>query len=179
MTTMTKLLTPAVAAVLLLSACGGGNDNSGDDNSGGGSGNAAAAGAKTVSVKSIEGAGDVLVDRSGAALYTSDQEADGKVRCIDGCASDWLPLAAPAGNEKPTAASDVPGKLGVVRRPDGSRQVTHDGTPLYSFADDNGPGRVTGDGFSDEFRGEKFTWNVSSTGDGGGSGGSSSPSSGY
>src|SRR4051794_3216311 len=48
MTTMTKLLTPAVAAVLLLSACGGGNDNSG-----GGSGNAAAAGAKTVSVKSI------------------------------------------------------------------------------------------------------------------------------
>jgi hypothetical protein len=52
---------------------------------------------------------------------------------------------------------------GVVTRPDGSRQVTFNGRPLYSFVQD-GSGEVTGDGFSDAFDGHQFTWNVVSVG---------------
>ena len=99
---------------------------------------------------------NVLVDSEGAALYTSEEEADGKVRCTDACAEIWLPLTA----SKPTAASGVTGRLGVVERPDGARQVTYDGKPVYRFADDGGPGDVTGDGLSDSFDGQRFTWHV-------------------
>jgi predicted lipoprotein with Yx(FWY)xxD motif len=58
----------------------------------------------------------------------------------------------------PTAADGV-GKLGTVKRPDGTMQVTAAGKPLYTFVQDS-PGKVTGDGFSDDFNGQKFTWNA-------------------
>jgi predicted lipoprotein with Yx(FWY)xxD motif len=138
------------SAALLLGACGG------DDN-----GSSSSDTAETVSVESIDGA-DVLVDSRGAALYTSEQEEDGRVRCVKSCASVWLPLDAPSGQL--SAADDVRGELGVVERPDGTRQVTLDGTPVYRFADDGGPGEVTGDGLSDDFDGEQFTWHVLSAG---------------
>jgi predicted lipoprotein with Yx(FWY)xxD motif len=155
----------AVAAVLALGACG---DDDGDDDAAQAGGAAA-----TVSVESIDGA-DVLVDSDGAALYTSDEEKDGKVRCTAGCASIWLPLTL-SGPGEPTAASELDGDLGVIERPDGARQVTLDGRPLYRFADDGGPGKVTGDGLSDSFDGQQFTWHVEASGDtsGGGSGGGS------
>jgi hypothetical protein len=44
-----------------------------------------------------DGVGDVLVDADGAALYTADQERDGKVRCTTACAEIWIPLTLPAG----------------------------------------------------------------------------------
>jgi predicted lipoprotein with Yx(FWY)xxD motif len=138
------------SAALLLGACGG------DDN-----GSSSSDTAETVSVESIDGA-DVLVDSRGAALYTSEQEEDGRVRCVKSCASVWLPLDAPSG--QPSAADDVRGELGVVERPDGTRQVTLDGAPVYRFADDGGPGEVTGDGLSDDFEGKPFTWHVLSAG---------------
>jgi predicted lipoprotein with Yx(FWY)xxD motif len=143
----------ALATALVLAACGGGDDT------GNAQANAADA---TVSVASI-GGDDVLVDSKGAALYTSDQEKEGAVRCTGGCASIWLPLAAP-GSGQPTAATDVAGKLGVVKRPDGKRQVTLDGRPLYRFAQDGGPGKVSGDGASDSFGGKRFTWHVERSG---------------
>ena len=114
--------------------------------------------------------GNVLVDSKGAALYSSDQEKDGMVRCTGGCTSIWLPLTAPNSGQ-PTAASDVPGKVAVVKRPDGASQVTLDGRPLYRFAEDGGPGKVTGDGVSDSFGGQQFTWQVEGTGAAGSSGG--------
>ena len=80
--------------------------------------------------------------------------------------SFWTPLTI-QGSEP---HGSVPGKLGVITRPDGSRQVTFDGKPVYSFTQE-GPGEVTGDGFMDAFDGQQFTWNVVAVG---GSGGSSS-----
>jgi predicted lipoprotein with Yx(FWY)xxD motif len=159
----------AVATALVLVACGG---------NGGGSATAAPDSSKTVSLD-----GDVLVDSQGAALYSSDQEKGGTVRCTGGCTSIWLPLAAPSSGQ-PTAASGVSGKLGVLKRPDGARQVTLDGRPLYRFAKDGAPGKVTGDGVSDSFGGQRFTWHVegtgNSTGDSGGgeSGGNNGGNSG-
>jgi len=110
----------------------------------------------TVSVKSIAAIGDVLVDPKGQALYASDVEADGQVRCVDGCTAFWQPLTLDSGT--PVAPADA-GKLGVVKRPDGTRQVTAGGKLLYTFSEDS-PGKVTGNGFSDDFDGRHFTWNA-------------------
>jgi len=97
------------------------------------------------------------------------------VICKGGCTLIWLPLKAPSGN--PTAGDGVSGKLGVVKRPDGSRQVTLDGRPLYRFAEDGSDGKATGDGVADSFGGQKFTWNAEGTAkssSGNGTGGGSS-----
>jgi predicted lipoprotein with Yx(FWY)xxD motif len=161
---MKKLVILAsIVAAVALAACGGGNSS----NDSASAADPGGANAGTVSVQNLGGSGNVLVDSSGKALYASDQEATGMVLCTGGCESFWKPLTINGG--KPTGS--VLGKLGVVTRPDGSRQVTFDGKPLYSFTQD-GSGEVNGDGFSDSFDGQQFTWHVVSV-----SGGSQSNTS--
>jgi predicted lipoprotein with Yx(FWY)xxD motif len=163
----------ALTAALVLAACGGSNNDNG------GAPTAASSPSHTVSLKSINGA-NVLVDSRGDALYTAAQEKDGMIRCTGGCTSIWLPLTT---SGRPTAASDVSGTAGVVKRPDGTRQVTLDGRPLYRFAEDGGPGKATGDGVSDSFGGQAFTWHLESAGkstsDSSGSSGSGGNTYGY
>ena len=151
------MLAPIVAAVAL-AACGGGSGN------GSATAAAPAANGQTVAVQNLGDPGRVLVDSSGQALYASDQEANGMVLCTGACESIWMPLTVKGG--APTGS--VPGKLGMVKRPDGSQQVTYNGRPLYSFTQE-GPGEVTGDGLSDAFGGQQFTWHVVSVGGGGSS----------
>jgi predicted lipoprotein with Yx(FWY)xxD motif len=141
---MTRSMIAAALAALTLAACGGDDEEQ-----------AAAGPPPTVSVEQVDGIGDVLVDREGAALYTSEQEADGTVRCVDDCLGFWLPLEG-----APTGPEELSGTLGTVERPDGSRQVTYDGAPLYRFSEDAEAGQVTGDGLSDAFGGTTFTWHA-------------------
>jgi len=139
----------AVAAALTLAACGG-SSNSGTETP------ARAATSDTVGVQKVTGIGRVLVDSSGMALYTPDQEGNGKIVCTNSCTSEWQPVDVAHG--KPTAAMGA-GRVGVIKRPDGARQVTLDGMPLYTFVQDS-PGQITGDGFQDQFGGTSFTWHV-------------------
>ena len=122
----------------------------------GGSDGTSLTGGATVSMKRIPGAGTVLVDSKGRALYRSDQERNGMVLCKGACLSFWQPLIVTG---TPTKSSSVPGKLGTVKRPGGTRQVTYAGRLLYTFKLDK-PGKVTGDGFKDAFGGQHFTWRV-------------------
>jgi len=140
----------ALSAALLLAACGGGNDDG-----------AATASSASTTVALDDG---LLVDSSGAALYTSEQERSGKVACTASCTEIWLPLAAP-GSGRPTAGDGVSGELGTLKRPDGSRQVTLGGRPLYRFAEDTEAGKATGDGLTDSFDGRRFTWHAEGTAD--------------
>jgi predicted lipoprotein with Yx(FWY)xxD motif len=110
----------------------------------------------TVSAKHIAGAGTVLVDSKGRTLYANAQDHGGKLLCTGACLSFWKPLIVSA---KPTAASSLSGKLGVVKRADGRRQVTFNLTPLYTFTLDK-PGQATGNGVKDAFGGRGFTWHV-------------------
>jgi predicted lipoprotein with Yx(FWY)xxD motif len=136
-----------------------------------------AARGETVSVADVSGVGNVLVDAQGDALYSPDQEAGGKVLCTDSCTSIWVPLTLASGDE-PTGPADVSSQLGVVKRPDGTDQVTFDGKPLYTFVEDSQPRTVTGNGFKDAFGGTSFTWHVVATGPVS-SGGSTSTGGGY
>ncbi|MFL5959577.1 MAG: hypothetical protein ACJ75G_04815 [Gaiellaceae bacterium] len=122
---------------------------------GGGSGSAPKTGSGTVSVQKLAGAGTVLVDSQGRALYRSEQERKGMVLCTGACLSFWRPLTV----KGTPRAHSLRGKLGVVKRPDGGRQVTYNGKLVYSFKLDQ-PGQVKGDGFKDAFGGQKFRWHV-------------------
>ena len=136
----------------------------------------------TVAVKQIDGVGNVLVASNGKALYSPDQEASGMILCTGACASIWTPLAAASGT--PTAMPGV--TLGVIDRPDGTKQVTADGKPLYTFSEDSA-GKVTGNDVSDSFGSQHFTWHAlladgqtaASSGTPGTSSGGASPGYGY
>jgi predicted lipoprotein with Yx(FWY)xxD motif len=145
---MKRLLIPgaAVAAALALAACGGSSAGSGS--------NAASTTNTTVALKSIDGVGNVLVDSSGMPLYSSNLDASGRPACTGACASVWKPLTVASGTP---SAADGAGKVGVVMRSDGTRQVAIAGRPLYTFVKDS-PGSVTGNGVSDAFSGRHFTW---------------------
>jgi predicted lipoprotein with Yx(FWY)xxD motif len=148
---MKRFLTPgaAVAVSLVLAACGGGGGGSSDPAASPGN-------AKTVTVKHVDSIGSVLVNASGETLYSSDVEADGKVHCTGACTSFWEPLTVDTG--APTAGTGV-GRLDVIKRPDGTNQVTANGKLLYAFSED-APGKVEGNGFADDFEGRHFTWNA-------------------
>jgi predicted lipoprotein with Yx(FWY)xxD motif len=164
----------ALPAALAIAACGGGSNSSASTAAG------SDASSTTVSVRQLADVGSVLVDRTGKALYTSDLEAGGKIVCDDACNAFWKPLTPGAGN--PTASAGA-GRLGEITRPDGSKQVTVNGKPLYTFSEDS-PGKATGNGFTDDFGGHQFTWNVVhaggtvASGAGSGSGGSTPGSTG-
>jgi predicted lipoprotein with Yx(FWY)xxD motif len=151
----------AVAIMITIAACG----------TKAVSGATSTTGTATVNGKSINGQ-TVLVDKSGMALYANDKEQTGMLACNGACTSIWIPLTVDKGS-KPTETG-VSGKLGVITRSDGSRQVTFNGEPVYTFYLDHA-GQVTGDGFHDAFSGQSFVWHVersgAATAAGGGSGG--------
>jgi len=86
----------------------------------------------------------VVVTASGRTLYTLSAEVHGKFICTGSCLSSWRPLKVPAGGAVAGVA-----KLGVVKRPDGSRQATFNGRPLYTFVGDGKKGDANGEGFMD------------------------------
>jgi predicted lipoprotein with Yx(FWY)xxD motif len=87
----------------------------------------------------------ILVTTSGRTLYTLSAETRGRFICRDSsCTSTWPPLTLRRGVQ-PTGVRG----LGTIRRPDGRRQVTYKGRPLYRFATDRKKGDVGGEGFKD------------------------------
>lgn len=86
----------------------------------------------------------VLVTSTGRTLYTLSAETKGTFICTGGCLSTWPPLILKRG-ATPTGVAH----LGVVKRPDGRRQATYRGRPLYRFASDRKKGDAGGEGFRD------------------------------
>ncbi|HEU5390145.1 MAG TPA: hypothetical protein VFV73_30015 [Streptosporangiaceae bacterium] len=108
-----------------------------------------AAGAATAraSVLKVErtSAGTVLAGSKGLTLYyyTADKPGSGKSACTGGCATAWPPLKAPV---RAPAGVKLPGKIGMITRADGTRQVTINGYPVYYYAEDMAPGQAKGNG---------------------------------
>jgi predicted lipoprotein with Yx(FWY)xxD motif len=152
----------AVAIALTVAACGS---------------RASATGATTVATKQIGGTGTVLVNTAGLPLYTNNQDTAAMAQCNGACATVWPPLTIAAGSPSGTSAA---GSLGVIALSNGTRQVTVNGKPVYTFSFDKA-GKVTGNDAKDQFGAQKFTWRVVTTSgtaasSGSGQGGSSSGS---
>ncbi|MCU0757721.1 MAG: hypothetical protein MUF07_00780 [Steroidobacteraceae bacterium] len=89
---------------------------------------------------------EILTDERGHSLYTTDEDATPNVStCVDACAKAWPPAAAPSG-------AAPAGDFTLVQRADGSRQWAYRGKPLYSFAREEYPGGIFGDGVANRWR---------------------------
>ena len=87
----------------------------------------------------------ILVNRRGLTLYDLSVERKGRFVCTTKvCLSFWHPLTVTKGTT-PTGVR----LLGTVTRPDGQRQVTYRGAPLYTFTQDHRRGDINGNGFKD------------------------------
>jgi predicted lipoprotein with Yx(FWY)xxD motif len=80
--------------------------------------------------------GPILATQMKKALYywNVEKRAGGKVRCKGACARAWPPLIVRSRNAVPRRIAGIPGRSGVVRRPNGRLQVTHRGLPVYTYA---------------------------------------------
>jgi predicted lipoprotein with Yx(FWY)xxD motif len=87
----------------------------------------------------------MLVDGSGKAIYilTSDKP-NGASACTTQCLQFWPPVPAPS--PLPSGLSGVSATFGTFTAADGSSQLTINGYPAYTFANDTGPGVTKGQG---------------------------------
>lgn len=86
--------------------------------------------------------GPILTDGGGKTLYVFLRDEREKSNCTGECAQRWPPLQTkgdPVAGQG--AARD---RLGVMRRPDGTTQVTYNGRPLYYWGQDAGPADAKG-----------------------------------
>jgi predicted lipoprotein with Yx(FWY)xxD motif len=81
----------------------------------------------------------VVTDSKGLTLYWFAPDTPTASHCSGSCAVYWPPVTG-----SPTADPGVTGKLGSIKRPDGSIQATYDGHPLYTYIDDTAPGQDHG-----------------------------------
>ncbi|TWD72420.1 putative lipoprotein with Yx(FWY)xxD motif [Kribbella amoyensis] len=153
---MKRILSVLGAVVLgaaVLTACGGG---SGNGYGGGGSSapsssgpttapaNGAAAGPAKLGTADIGALGKVVVNGNGRTVYVFDEDTakPSMSSCVASCAALWPPV--PAGSGTPRLSGVDATLVGTVTRPDGSKQLTLAGWPLYEYAKDSKAGEADG-----------------------------------
>ena len=161
------LMAVAAASLLTLSACGSGSSTTATPATGGGTSNAAGSAGSGLHVADTS-LGNVLVDASGRTVYMFSPDSSGTSTCDASCLQYWPPVAPGK------AASTVTGKVASTTTTAGGKIATVGGWPVYTFIQDQKPGDVAGEGFSD-FGGVWYA--VSPSGQPVKSGGSSSTSS--
>jgi predicted lipoprotein with Yx(FWY)xxD motif len=119
----------ALAAALLIAAAA----------QAGGTG-AAAGGGGQAALRTVRiGGVSVLANTKGFTLYWFAPDTPARSKCNGSCAVYWPPVRGPV-----TAGPGVTGKLGVIKRSDGSLQATYNGHPIYTYLGDSAPGQARG-----------------------------------
>lgn len=86
--------------------------------------------------------GQLVADADGQTLYTYKDDTPTTTACTAAwCVQDWPPLLV---TQAPTNIDGINAPLGILRRPDGTRQLTLAGHPLYRFSGDELPGDLRG-----------------------------------
>jgi predicted lipoprotein with Yx(FWY)xxD motif len=78
----------------------------------------------------------ILVSPRGMALYVYAPDKKNKSVCYGQCAAYWPPVTVGAGVRVPATLPGIGGTFGTTKRTDGTRQLTYDGAPLYTFVKD-------------------------------------------
>lgn len=159
----------AFAGALLLAACG----SSGSSSSGGLYGNAPAGSSTSASRTSSSSSsaaggrygnpparaggspggapttagsrfGTILVTPQRMTMYAFAIDTRGQSHCTGSCATYWPPV--PATDAPRHAVPGITATFGSITRSDGTKQLTVDGFPMYTYAADRSPGDVNGQG---------------------------------
>jgi predicted lipoprotein with Yx(FWY)xxD motif len=90
-------------------------------------------------------AGNIVVDAKGMSVYffTKDVKDSGTSACTAACLTAWPPLTTTSATPK---VEGVTGTVGTITTPEGAKQVTLNGLPLYYYAQDKKPGDILGQG---------------------------------
>jgi predicted lipoprotein with Yx(FWY)xxD motif len=81
----------------------------------------------------------VLTNAKGFTLYSFAPDTPATSKCYGSCAAYWPPVTG-----TPAASSALPGRVGTLKRTDGSEQLTYNGHPLYTYVGDSAPGQARG-----------------------------------
>lgn len=95
----------------------------------------------TVGVRSTPQLGSFLTTPNGTTLYTYTGDKSGVSNVTGALLVAWPAFTA---TSTMTLPSGVSGTLGTITRSDGTKQVTYNGMPLYTFVRDTGPDVVNG-----------------------------------
>jgi predicted lipoprotein with Yx(FWY)xxD motif len=95
--------------------------------------------------KAVDKMGNVVTDEDGWLLYRFDKDSNDPPasNCEGDCAKIWPPALTDGDPILSGVKEDV---VGTVNRPDGTRQLTIDGWPVYYYAGDEKPGDWKGQG---------------------------------
>ena len=151
MDTFLPRVATAAAALLAVTALAGCGSSGGTTAASSGSASSSSSSAGSSSSRGADlgvgrsSLGEVVVNASKMTTYvfTKDKPGSGTSSCTGQCAVLWPPVKTTS--TTPTV-DGVKGAVGTITLPDGSRQVTLDGRPLYLFAKDTKPGDVAGQG---------------------------------
>jgi predicted lipoprotein with Yx(FWY)xxD motif len=102
---------------------------------GGSSPVSAGGGLKTATIGGVT----VLTTAKGFTLYWFAPDTPTKSVCNGSCAAYWPPVKGPV-----ALSAGVAGKVGTIKRSDGSLQATYNGHPLYTYVADGAPGQAHG-----------------------------------
>jgi predicted lipoprotein with Yx(FWY)xxD motif len=119
----------AVAALILLGVAMAGADSPAPAAAGAGAG---------LRLVTIDGTA-VLANARGFTLYSFAPDTPTTSRCYGSCAAYWPPATGTA-----TASLALPGRISTITRTDGTRQLTYNGHPLYTYIADTAPGQANG-----------------------------------
>ncbi|MCF3106169.1 hypothetical protein IPZ58_32045 [Streptomyces roseoverticillatus] len=118
----------------------------------------------------------VVVNGAGFTLYRFDKDSanPSKSTCNGECATTWPPVLVAPGGKVFLDGVDK-SKVGVVKRDDGTRQVTVGGWPVYRFSKDTKPGQANGQGVGGTWFGVTPDGKKAGKGAGGGGGAQAGP----
>jgi predicted lipoprotein with Yx(FWY)xxD motif len=148
------ILPLAAVALIAVIVAGCGGSSSGTTGGGSAYGNAKPApktATGTVSTRETK-LGRILVDANGRTLYLFEKDKGATSSCNGACASIWPPLTAGKAKAGTRVTAAV---LGTTKRSDGKTEITYAGHPLYTYAGDQKPGDVAGQGL-DQFGAEWY-----------------------
>jgi predicted lipoprotein with Yx(FWY)xxD motif len=93
-----------------------------------------------------ESLGKILVNSRGRTLYLFQKDSGATSECTGACAVNWPPLRA---SGSPAIGSGANASLlASTKRSDGSRQITYNNHPLYTFVKDTKAGDTNGEGLT-------------------------------
>lgn len=106
-------------------------------------GTAESASGAALSTTSSSSLGTIVVDAKGMTVYVFDKDTagSGKSSCSGDCLANWP--AVTTTSSSPTATG-VTGKIGTIAGTNGARQLTLNGSPLYTYAGDKASGDTNG-----------------------------------
>ncbi|MGH3753861.1 MAG: hypothetical protein ACRDRP_14415 [Pseudonocardiaceae bacterium] len=179
------LVAGAAASLMTLSACGGGGYGGGAApvNQPQANQEVSQAAGVRLAVAQVGNLGQVVTDQNGLTLYRFDKDKakPSASNCNSACAEAWPPVLGDSANLQLQGVDAA--LVGAVTRTDGTKQLTLNGWPLYTYAKDTAAGEAKGQGvgktwFAVTPAGKKAQA-VSSSAPDSGSSSSGSSSSGY